>query len=47
MELSPTTIKAIEEILEKGHTAEVKKRKDDVIVLEDYKKIKDTSPRNG
>lgn len=47
MELSVSTIKAIENILDRGNTAEVKKRKDDVIVLENIKKIKDTTIRKG
>lgn len=38
-------IKVIQEILERGNTAEVKKRKDDIIVLEVQRKIKQSIKR--
>lgn len=40
-------VATIEEILSRGNTAEVKKRKNDIIVLEVERKIKHTMPRNG
>lgn len=40
IKLSDDCIRAIEEILERNHTAEIKKRKNDIIVLEDTKKIR-------
>lgn len=48
IKLDRDTIVAIEQILTRGNTAEVKKRKDDIIVLEDTKKIKNSTPlKNG
>lgn len=40
-------VSVIAEILKRGNTAEVKKRKDDIIVLEVERKIKLSIPTNG
>lgn len=39
VKLRPETVGAIEKILKKGNSAEIKRRKDDVIVLEVKKEI--------
>lgn len=44
IKLRPETVGAIERILKKGSSAEVKKRKDDVIVLEVKKEINNRQP---
>ena len=42
--LNEQVLKSIEDILERGNTAEIKLRKDDVIVLEAERKIKYSMP---
>ena len=44
MKLDDNLIKKIEDILARGNTAEVKLRKDDIIVLEAERKIKYSQP---
>lgn len=44
MELNTDFLKVIGEILERGNTAEVKMRKDDIIVLETKRKIEHKMP---
>lgn len=38
--ITPAAVKEIEAILERGNTAEVKKTKDGVLILENVKKIR-------
>jgi len=47
IKLSPEIIKAIEKILAKGNTAEIKKRKNDIIVLDVSRHIEESMPLNG
>ena len=44
IKLTPEMVEAIENIVSRGNTCEVKKRKDDVICLESKKKIEQKMP---